>query len=56
MKYRVKPYFTLDGFSGGPKNEYRVEYRKMFKWYAVENLQPFENREQAEAEMYRLKL
>ena len=51
MKYRVVPHFTLDGFTGHPKNEYRIEYRKWLKWYACVEIQPFDTREAAEAEI-----
>ena len=51
MKYRVVPHFTLDGITGFPKNEYRIEYRKWLKWYACVEITPFKTREEAEAEI-----
>jgi len=53
MKYRVVPHFTLDGLTGHPKNQFRVEYRKMFKWYACVDIEPFDTRAEAHAEAER---
>ena len=52
-KYRVRPAFTLDPFTGFPKNEYRIEYRRWGKWYLVEDLEPFDTSKEAYAELER---
>ena len=52
-KYRVEPHFTLNGITGQPKNQYRIEYRKWLKWYACVDIEPFDTRAEAQAEIER---